>query len=232
MADPRTESLEEFARSLSYGKRSDLSFKFLTASDGPDVGDAVAAILREVGSVFDSGDTDDLIDVATRLQIAGYRSRPLADRYRYSEGPFTRPERSVAQSRVALLTSSGHFAADDDPRPLGVDRMTQAVAEERISDFLKEAPTLSELPVAGPGEAIQVRHGGYDVRGALIDHNVAFPIDRLRELEADGVIGSLHDTAYSFVGACAQTRLIKKSGPEWADRLKSTGSDVVVLVPV
>ena len=110
--------------------------------------------------------------------------------------------------------------------------MTQAVAEERISDFLKEAPTLSELPVAGPGEAIQVRHGGYDVRGALIDHNVAFPIDRLRELEADGVIGSLHDTAYSFVGACAQTRLIKKSGPEWADRLKSTGSDVVVLVPV
>jgi len=232
MTDLPTESLEEFAQSLSYGERSDLSFKFLTQFDGPDVGDSVASVLHEIGSVFDTGDPADLIDVAIGLQIDGYHSRPLNDRYRYDEGPFTQPERPVAESRVVLLTSSGHFTAGDDPRPMGIDSMTQDEAEKRIGDFLKEAPALSEVPVAHPGDRLEVRHGGYDVRGAVADHNVAFPIDRLREIEADGVVGSLHDTAYSFVGACSQIRLIEHTGPEWTDRLKSTGSDVVLLVPV
>ena len=110
--------------------------------------------------------------------------------------------------------------------------MTQAEAEARISEFVKEAPTLSKIPVSSPGDLLEVRHGGYDIRGSLSDHNVSFPIDRLRELDEQGVIGALHETAYSFVGACAQTRLIEQTGQEWADRLKSTGSDVVLLVPV
>ncbi len=231
MSDAHTESLEEFAQSLSYGKRSDLSFKFLPRL-GPDVGDALASVLREVGSVFDTGDPSELIDLAIGLQADGYQSRPLTERYRYDDGPFTRPDRPVADSRVALLTSSGHFAADDDPKPLGVESMTQAEAEERITDFLKEAPTLSEVPIATSGDLLEVRHGGYDTRGSRADHNVSFPIDRMRELATDGVIGTLHETAYSFVGACAQTRLIKQTGPEWVARLKSTGSDVVLLIPV
>ena len=110
--------------------------------------------------------------------------------------------------------------------------MTQVEAEARISEFLMEAPTLSEISVSGTGDLLEVRHGGYDVRGSRADHNVSFPIDRLRELEEQGVIGSLHDTAYSFVGACAQTRLLKQTGPEWADCLESAGPDVVLLVPV
>jgi hypothetical protein len=232
MTDSHTESLEEFAQSLSYGKRSDLSFKFLPRFDDPTLGDALASVLREVGAVFDSGNPADLIDLAISLQVDGYQAGPLAERYRYDDGPFNRPERPVAESRVVLLTSSGHFAADDDPRPLGVESMTQIEAEERISEFLKEAPTLSEISASSTGDLLEVRHGGYDVRGSRADHNVSFPIDRLRELEEQGVIGNLHDTAYSFVGACAQTPLLKRTGPEWADRLKSTGSAVVLLVPV
>jgi hypothetical protein len=54
----------------------------------------------------------------------------------------------------------------------------------------------------------------------------------MREAQRDGLIGHLIDPAYSFVGACAQTRLIKHIGPEWAERLKVAGADVVFLVPV
>ena len=230
--EPTTESLEEFAQSLSYGKRSDLSFKFLSRLGGPKIGDSLAEMLKAIGALFDTGDPVDLIELATRLQAEGYQSRPLNERYRYDEGPFTRSESPVAESRVALLTSSGHFATGDDPAPLGVESMTQLQAEEKIGDFLREAPTLSEIPVSSAADAIEVRHGGYDIRGSLADHNVSLPLDRLRELESDGVVGSLHETAYSFVGACAQTRLIKHTAPEWVDRLKSTGSDVVLLVPV
>lgn len=226
------ETLDEFARSLSYGERSDLSFKFLPRFEDAAVGDALAAILREVGALFDTGDPADLIDEAMRLQVEGYRSRPVNERYRYDDGPFTVPGKPVAESRVALLTSSGHFAAGDDPRPFGADAMTQQEAEDRIQEFLKEEPTLSEVPVDAPASEVVVRHGGYDVRGAVADHNTSFPIDRLRELHADGVVGSLHDVAYSFVGACAQTRLTKSVGPEWAERVAATDSDVVLLVPV
>jgi len=226
------ESLEEFAQSLSYGKRSDLSFKFLSRFDAAGVGDAVAAMLSEIGSLFDTGDPGALIDLAIELQRAGYHSRPVNERYRYDDSAFTRLERPVAESKVALLTSSGHFVAGDDPQPLGIDSMTQVEAEARISEFLKESPTLSEIPVDSASEMVEVRHGGYDTRGSVADHNVSLPIHRLRELERDGVIGSLHSTAYSFVGACAQTPLKKQKGPEWADRLKATGSDVVLLVPV
>jgi len=232
MTDSPTESLDEFAKSLSYGKRSDLTFKFLPRFDEPTIGDSLGAVLREVGAMFDSGNAADLIDLAISLQIDGYHARPLTERYRYDDGPFSRPERPVSESRVALLTSSGHFAADDDPRPLGVESMTQVEAEARISEFMKEAPTLSEIPVSSPADLLDVRHGGYDIRGSLSDHNVSFPIDRMRELDEQGVIGTLHETAYSFVGACSQSRLIKQTGPEWAGRLKSTGSDVVLLVPV
>jgi len=194
MTDPElaAETLEEFAQSLSYGERSDLSFKFLARLGGPRIGDSLAQMLEAIGALFDTGDPMDLIELATRLQAEGYQSRPLTERYRYDEGPFTRSERPVAESQVAL----------------------------------------SEIPVSSSADVIEVRHGGYDIRGSLTDHNVSLPLGRLRELEQEGIIGSLHEVAYSFVGACAQTRLINHTAPDWADRLKSTGSDVVLLIPV
>jgi D-proline reductase (dithiol) PrdB len=234
MTEPESpvESLDQFAQSLSYGERSDLSFKFLSRFDATGVGDAMQAMLSEIGSLFDTGDPGALIDLAIELQSAGYHSRPLTERYHYDDSAFTRPQRPVAECQIALLTSSGHFVAGDDPQPFGVDSMTQSEAEGRISEFLKEKPILSEIPVDSTPDVVEVRHGGYDTRGSVADYNVSLPIDRLRELDGDGVIGSLHPTAYSFVGACAQMPLVKTTGPEWADRLKATGSDVVLLVPV
>ena len=234
MTDPEspTESLDQFAQSLLYGERSDLSFKFLPRFDAEGIGDALAAMLWEIGSLFDTGDPGALIDLAIELQRAGYHSRPLTERYHYEDSAFTRPQRPVAESQVALLTSSGHFVAGDDPQPFGIDSMTQSEAEARISEFLKEAPSLSEIPVESTSDTVQVRHGGYDTRGSVTDHNVSLPIHRMRELDRDGVIGSLHSPAYSFVGACAQLPLVKKIGNEWADQLVATESDVVLLVPV
>ena len=65
-----------------------------------------------------------------------------------------------------------------------------------------------------------MRHGGYDVTGAVADPNVAFPLELLRRLTAEGHIGKLAPEAYSFVGACSQTRLLKRSGPLWVKRFQ------------
>jgi D-proline reductase (dithiol) PrdB len=42
---------------------------------------------------------------------------------------------------------------------------------------------------------------GFDRTGYQLDWNVVFPLDRLRELAADGIIGSLADFHYSLSSA-------------------------------
>lgn len=103
----------------------------------------------------------------------------------------------VSLARVALLSSSCHFVAGDDPRPLGVADMTQEEATRRIGEFLNSTPRLSVIPSHTPTERLRVRHGEYDIRGALADPNVAFPLERMRQMASAGLIGELAADAYS-----------------------------------
>jgi hypothetical protein len=48
----------------------------------------------------------------------------------------------------------------------------------------------------------------------------------------EGIIGSLAPNAYSFMGACAQTRLLKQTGPRWVEMFRQQGIEGAVLVPV
>ncbi len=64
------------------------------------------------------------------------------------------------------------------------------------------------------------------------DANVVFPLDRLQELEKEGIIGELAPDAYSFIGACSQIRLKKKTAPGWVKMLKEKQPDAILLAPV
>ena len=130
------------------------------------------------------------------------------------------------------MSSSGHFVDGDDPKPFGVENMSQKEAEARIDEFLKVEPQLSVIPMDTPIEKLRVRHGGYDVRGSKADPNVNFPISRLRELQAEERIGELASDAYSFVGATAQLRLLNHTGPEWVKIFQEKRIDALLLVPV
>jgi len=227
------ETLREFTASFSYGTRSDLTFKFLKHLSAEEAGEAIRQILRAVASSLDSGSTDEVHDLVLRWQQRAYR--PAADaarRYVYDESPFTPLERQLAASRVGLLTSSGHFVAGDDPQPLGVAEMTQADAEARIGEFLRETPVMSAVPLGVDAEDLRVRHGGYDVASAVQDHNVAFPRDALLAMRAAGRIGEIADPLYSFPGATSQGRLLKMALPGWVEMLQAADIDVLLLVPV
>lgn len=63
------------------------------------------------------------------------------------------------------------------------------------------------------------------------DWNVVFPRDRLRELAAEGVIGSLAGTHYSFMGASDPIGM-EPHARELAGRLKQEEVDSVLLTPV
>lgn len=227
------ETLGELARSFFYGSRSNLDFKFLARLPGPQVGAFVADVLGALSRTVDDHDGRPVADVVRRWQAVAYQPDPEeARRFAYDEGPFTPTSKPLSESRVALISSSGHFVEGHDPRPFGVDDMTQAQAEARVAEFLREVPTLSAIPIDTPPALLRVRHPGYPTAAAQADHQVALPMGHLADLAAADVIGEAAPVAYSFVGAASQLRLRDRVAPEWAERLHDEDIDVVLLVPV
>lgn len=225
------ESLEEFKNSFNYGSRSDLAFKFLKRLSSAEAADFLQELLRRLGDTLDDGAADRLIQLAYEYQVRAYTGPEGEKAPAYKQAPFARLSRPLADARLGLVTSSGHFVDGDDPKPFGVESMTQEEATSRILEFLRAAPQLTPIPSGTPTSRLRVRHGGYDIRGAQKDPNVVFPLDRLRELQAAGRFGELAANSYSFVGATAQTRLLKETGPEWVERFKQDQLDAVLLVP-
>lgn len=225
------ESLEEFKNSFNYGTRSDLAFKFLKRLSAEEVADFLQELLLRLGDTIDDGAADRLVQLAYEYQVRAYTGPEGERSPSYEDAPLAPLRRSLAESRLGLVTSSGHFVEGHDPKPFGVESMTQEEAMSRILEFLRGAPQLTMIPTDTPTERLRVRHGGYDIRGAEKDPNVVFPLDRLHELKAAGRIGELAERAYSFIGATAQTRLLQETGPEWVERFKKDRLDAVLLVP-
>ena len=73
----------------------------------------------------------------------------------------------------------------------------------------------------------------FDRSGVSADLNVVYPIDRLRELEAAGTIGSVAPRHFSFMGATYDIAGIQvRTGPAAAQLLLEDEVDVVLLTPV
>ena len=232
--EQRLETLAEFRASFAYGSRTDLLFKFLKRLSDDEAAEFVRALLEGLGESADDGDFGRVLDLMYEWNVRGYApaTGALHGNWIYEDGPFRPLAKPLAQSRLALFTTTGHFVEGDDPRPFGVENMSQEAAVGRIGEFLKAEAILSRIPVDTPRENLRVRHPGYDIRAVRRDPNVALPLDRLRELAAGGALGALHEEAYSFVGATAQTPLLRKFAPEWAGMLRAQEVDAVLLVPV
>jgi hypothetical protein len=226
--DPE-ETFHAFKNSFSYGSRSDLNFKFLKRLSDQEAGQFFQELLWRLGEAIDDGDFERIVGHLSQAQTHAYRG---PSQFVYDDGPFSPLAGPLTQTRLTLFTSSGHFVAGDDPRPFEVENMSQQEAEARVDDFLRAEPRLSIIPMDTPPEKLRVRHGGYDIRGALADPNITFPLARLRELHRDGRIGLPAPNVYSFMGACSQLRLLNDTGPAWVQQLITEGVEGVLMVPV
>lgn len=127
--------------------------------------------------------------------------------------PWVRP-RPLAQSRIAILTSAALHRRSEMPFPAGT-------AEFR------------ELPSSLPASEMLMSHISinFDRAGFQRDINVAYPIDRLKELAAQGVIGSVADTHYSVMGSTDPITMVQ-TADALAGRLKQENVDAILLCPV
>lgn len=72
-----------------------------------------------------------------------------------------------------------------------------------------------------------------DRSGFALDRNVAYPIDRLAEMERDGAIGRLAPRHASFIGSTFElATFLHETGPRLAEVLRGDGVDVALLTPV
>jgi len=71
----------------------------------------------------------------------------------------------------------------------------------------------------------------FDRSGFQQDLNVVFPIDRLQELAQEGVIGSVADFHYSFMGV-TDPKQMEQDARKLAGILKQDRVDALLLVPV
>jgi betaine reductase len=78
-------------------------------------------------------------------------------------------------------------------------------------------------------ENFDVAHVGYDSLAVRRDPNRLVPLDVMRELEKEGVIGKLNESFYSTTGVATTMENSRRIGKEIAERLKADGVDAVIL---
>jgi D-proline reductase (dithiol) PrdB len=95
-------------------------------------------------------------------------------------------------------------------------------------------PLFRVISVSRPISDLTITHDYYDHSDAEKDINIVFPIQRLWELEREGIIGKVARIHYGFMGHILgehiQT-LINQTAPEVAQILKKDGVDAVLLTP-
>jgi D-proline reductase (dithiol) PrdB len=120
----------------------------------------------------------------------------------------------LSQRRVALINTAGLVLRDDRPFMIDPD------------DFYRLIPgdvQANDLVLSHPSP-------GFDRSAFQRDWNIVFPLDRLRELAAEGIIGSVADFHYSFGGFMPET--MEAPAQEIASLLKKDKVDAVLLLPV
>jgi D-proline reductase (dithiol) PrdB len=158
-----------------------------------------------------------------RISDLPFRHRLLLRAYRWRRlepVPLAHLAKPPSACRVALVTTAGLVPPLERP----FDRAVKG------GDFSFRI-IRSDANVRGLEE--QHRSDAFDHAGVLRDPNVAFPLDRLRELAATGEIGDVAPRHLSFMGSItAPDRLSRRTAPEAAQLLVEDRVDIALLFPV
>ena len=129
--------------------------------------------------------------------------------------PFTPLIRPMAESRVGLVATGGIYAAG------------------QVAFTHRDDTTYRAIPTDVDTADLRATHFAYDLTDARADANCVFPIDTLRGLVAEGVVGSLAERFYTCMGGIySQRRVLEELGPALVERCRDDEVDVVLLVPV
>ncbi|MBP1713022.1 MAG: hypothetical protein H6Q42_1225 [Deltaproteobacteria bacterium] len=159
------------------------------------------------------GDTSEF-SLTVRLFLKGYPWRKI------DPVPWTPLKKPLSQAKLALVSSAGFVVPGQQPFD---------------ESFKGGDPSFREIPANCQTKTLLETHRSesFDHTGMQQDPNLAFPIDRICELETAGRIGSVNHRHLSCMGSItAPGRLIVNTAPPAARMLVEDGVDAALLVPV
>ncbi len=124
--------------------------------------------------------------------------------------------KDMAHATIALVTSGGIC-------PKGNPDHIEASSASKFGEY--DITGVMNLT----SETHCTAHGGYDATYADQDADRVLPVDVLRDLEREGVIGKLHNKFYTTVGNGTSVANAKKFGAEIVNRLVNDGVTAVIL---
>lgn len=129
--------------------------------------------------------------------------------------PITKFTKPTNEAVFALITTAG------------VHLKSQPVFDVESGDH-----TVRFIPAETEEQHLMISHTHFDRTDADRDINCVFPLFRLKELAAEGIIGGLAETHYGVMGYIPNTKpLIEESIPLILKRLKDDKVDAVILNP-
>jgi len=149
----------------------------------------------------------DEIPEPTRTAVAGIPC-PAFETTPFVSGP------PLSKRRVAIVSSAALIERGDKPFDFGSGECRPLQRSANADDIL-----ISHVSI------------NFDRTGSQRDINVVYPIDRLKHMAIDGLIGSVANTHYTVMGSTDPAAMVE-SADFIAAAFKADHVDAVVLAPV
>jgi len=131
--------------------------------------------------------------------------------------PFTPFRRALPMLNLALISSAGAF----------IDGTDSFDTDSKDGDL-----SVKEIPIEVEAEDLKYAARGYDPRSVIEDRNAQIPIERLREYEANSVIGSLNQVWWSISSYIPNARRVADElAPKLVERLSRQNVQAALLIP-
>ena len=126
--------------------------------------------------------------------------------------PYTPFNRDLSDTTIALVSTAGVHLKTQEPYDTAGDGSYRVIpSDTNVADLM-------------------VTHTHYDHTAADRDINVVFPIERLRELVADGTIKGLNPEFFGMMGYTLKMKqVLDETGPEIAKKVERSATDLVLL---
>ena len=132
-----------------------------------------------------------------------------------SPPPWKPLEKPLSECRIGLVASGGIYVSG------------------QVAFHWRDDTTFREIPTNVRSEDLRATHFAYDLSDARRDPNVVFPIDTLRRLVAEGLVGELAGHAFTFMGGIYSARKVAEElAPKITERLVAERVDAALFVPV
>lgn len=124
--------------------------------------------------------------------------------------------KDLSKATIALVTSGG-IVPKGNP-----DRIESSSASKYGAYSIAGVDDLTE-------ETYETAHGGFDPIACNEDSDRVLPVDVLRNMEKEGVIGKLYDTFFTTTGNGTAVKSSKAFAEEFSKKMKEDGVDAVIL---